>query len=231
MFILPEDWYVQEEAWTRTYLNKIAWYIREQGVKANVVMLDGDPATNIISYASQQPDVLLIAMASHGRETVGRWLLGSAATQVIDAMPKPVLVMHPSSPETASSKTIAAYHNIIVPLDGSPRGDCVLAFSQPLIQAFGASVTLFQVTPTSTGSLKIGDRSEYIQHKARQLRDAGLAVRTEIPSGDPSELLRRLSTRQRDVLIIVAHREKIAGLVMKFIHHVDVPVLLVSGKK
>ena len=226
--VLPQDWFDEEREWTSTYLNGIAGYIWEQGVEARAVMLDGDPAMNILSYASQ-PNVLLIAMASHGREGMGRWLLGSISTQVIQAMPKPVIVMHPTSKEIVPSTIIPSYHNIIIPLDGSTRSEHLLEFALPLIRTFGAAVTLAQITPKSTGQLQTGDGNEYIQHKAQQLRAAGLTVKTQISTGDPSELLRQLSMQESDVLVMAAQREKIEGLVMKFIRHVSVPVLLVPS--
>jgi nucleotide-binding universal stress UspA family protein len=227
--VLPEDWYEQEEAWTSTYLNGLAGYIWEQEVGARVVMLDGDPATNILSYASQ-PEVLLIAMASHGREGMGRWFLGSISTQVIQAMPKPVIVMHPTSQEMVPSTVIPSYRNIIIHLDGTMRGERVLAFARPLIRTFNATVTLVQVEPTSTGQLQIGEGNAYIQRKAQQMRAAGVTTHTQIPTGDPSELVRKLSMQQRDVLVMAAQREKIEGLVMKFIHHVSAPVLVIPAR-
>jgi nucleotide-binding universal stress UspA family protein len=227
----PENWYDEEQAWTRTYLNNIAGSIRKHGVEAQVVMLDGDPATNIVSYASHQPNVRLIAMASHGRERVGRWLLGSVATQVIHEMPKPVVLMHPSSNEHAPSGVLPAYHNIIVPFDGSTRSESVLEFAQPLIRAFGATITLVQVEPASSERSHLEEGQTSIEHEAQQLREAGLTVQMQAPTDDPSELIRQLSRQQRDVLLMVAQREKLEELVMKFIHQIGVPVVVVPVKK
>lgn len=227
--MIPQNWYDEEEAWTRNYLNGIVGYIQSQGVEARRVMLDGDPAANILSYTSQTPDVLLIAMASYGREGVERWLLGSIATQVIQATSKPVMVMYPTSNESIQATVIPSYRNIILPLSGSQHDEYVLEFAQPLIRTFGATITLVQTAPTTTSQLQIGQGNEYIQHRAQLLREAGLTVQTQIPTGDPAELIRQLSMQQRDVLVIAARREKIEGLVMKFIHRVGVPVLLVPA--
>ena len=229
--VLPENWYDEEQASTRTYLNNIAGYIREHGVEAQVVMLDGDPATNIVSYASHQPNVLLIAMASHGRERVQRWLLGSVATQVIHEMPKPVVLMHPTSHENALSGVIPAYHNIIIPFDGSTRSGPVLEFAEPLIRAFDTTITLVQVEPASSERSHLEEGQTSIEDEAQQLREAGLTVQIQAPTGDPSELIRQLSRQQRDVLLLMAQREKLEELVMKFIHQIGVPVLVVPVKK
>ncbi len=229
---IPQNWYDNEEAWTRKYLNNVARYIRRQGVEARAVILDGDPATNIIAFTTYEPNVLLIAMASHGRHGAAeRWLLGSVSERVVQAMPRPVLLLHPVSPESMSYLTpIRAYQNIIIPLDGSPRGERVLDFARPLARRFESTVTLVQAMPASTGKLQIGLGSEYIQEKARQLSAAHVIVHTQVPTGDPLEFVQQLSCKQQDVLVMGTQRDKIGGLVMKFIHRVGVPVLLVPAR-
>lgn len=227
---IPCNWYDNEEEWTRQYLNNVARYIRHQGVEARAIMLEGDPATNIIAYASHEPNVLLIAMASHGRQGAAeRWLLGSVSTRVVQAMPRPVLLLHPISPEAAHLTPIPAYQNIIIPLDGSPRGERVLDFARPLARRFESTVTLVQAAPASTGKLQIGSGSEYIREKARQLSAAHVIVRTQVSIGDPLEFVQQLSCKQQNVLVMGTQRD--GGLVMKFIHRVGVPVLLIPARE
>lgn len=51
-----------------------------------------DPAHAIVTYARNHP-VDLIAMATHGRTGVGRWLMGSVTQKVLGSSPVPVLVV------------------------------------------------------------------------------------------------------------------------------------------
>jgi len=59
---------------------------------AEIVVVTGDPATEIMRAASEhQCD--LIAMATHGRTGLGHFLLGSVTERVVREAPVPVLTM------------------------------------------------------------------------------------------------------------------------------------------
>lgn len=56
--------------------------------------IDGDPAEVIIDLAQKTPESL-IAMCTHGRSGIGRWMLGSVAEKVIQHSRNPVLLLRP----------------------------------------------------------------------------------------------------------------------------------------
>lgn len=56
------------------------------------IIKEGDPAANIIDLAQETPNSL-IAMCSHGRSGIGRWVLGGTADRVIRHSGDPVLVI------------------------------------------------------------------------------------------------------------------------------------------
>ena len=56
--------------------------------------IDGDPAEVIIDLAQKTPHSL-IAMSTHGRSGIGRWMLGSVAERVIQHSKNPVLLLRP----------------------------------------------------------------------------------------------------------------------------------------
>jgi nucleotide-binding universal stress UspA family protein len=56
--------------------------------------IDGDPAEVIIDLAQKTPESL-IAMCTHGRSGIGRWMLGSVAEKVIQHSKNPVLLLRP----------------------------------------------------------------------------------------------------------------------------------------
>lgn len=58
------------------------------------IALEGDAAGEIIDLARRTPDCL-IAVSTHGRSGVGRWVLGSVAEKVIQHSGDPVLVIRP----------------------------------------------------------------------------------------------------------------------------------------
>ena len=75
-----------------TYLEKIQRDLKEQGVPARPVTLDGDVATQIIAYAEQE-GFDLVAMATHGRSGIDRFVMGSIAEKVVRHTAKPVLLI------------------------------------------------------------------------------------------------------------------------------------------
>lgn len=75
-----------------TYLEKIQRDLKEQGVLARPVTLDGDVATQIIAYVEQE-GFDLVAMATHGRSGIDRFVMGSIAEKVVRHTTKPVLLI------------------------------------------------------------------------------------------------------------------------------------------
>ncbi len=225
---LPENWYSEKTAMGRDYLNAVAKGIQAIGVEANIVTVDGSPTSGILTYVEQHPDVSLIAMASHGRDGIGRWFLGSVTTDVIQELAKPLLLIHPDNNETLQDRDIPTYHTIIVPLNESIPNDHVFDYAKPLAKTFGATFTLVYATQSSDEQLHAGQASHFLEHKAQQLRSEGFTVQIEAPSANPIiDLIQHLSETQRgDMLVIAPHRKKIEDVVMNFIHNVGVPVLL-----
>ncbi len=66
------------------------------GVQVRGEVVRGLPADEIVRYAQDTGQDL--AMAHHGRQLLGRWLLGSVAERVVRACEKPVLLWRTGSP-------------------------------------------------------------------------------------------------------------------------------------
>lgn len=64
--------------------------------KVSHAILQGDAASTIIDTA-QQTSNNLIAMSTHGRSGIGRWVLGSVADRVVRYSGDPVLLIRPSA--------------------------------------------------------------------------------------------------------------------------------------
>lgn len=76
------------------YLNKTKETVQKNVADVSVAMAKGSPAGQIIEY-SQANDIDLIAMSTHGRSGISRWVLGSVTDKVLLAGDKPVLVVRP----------------------------------------------------------------------------------------------------------------------------------------
>ena len=75
----------------------------DESIRVQHVLLEGDPATSIVSYA-REPGADLIVMGTHGRTGMERLLMGSVAEKVLRDAPCSVLVVKlpkKSAPEHA----------------------------------------------------------------------------------------------------------------------------------
>ncbi len=83
---------------TKSYLEGKVQQLEAEGLdKISYVMLEGDAAGEIIDMAQKTPDNL-VAMCTHGRSGVGRWVLGSITDRVVCYSGDPVLVIRSSVP-------------------------------------------------------------------------------------------------------------------------------------
>ncbi len=79
-----------------TYLAAKVEQLRAEGVEqVSTSAIEGDAASEIIDSARAAPDNL-IAMSTHGRSGVTRWVLGSVAERVIQHSGDPVLIIRPA---------------------------------------------------------------------------------------------------------------------------------------
>lgn len=74
------------------YLERIQRGLKDQGVTAHCDTLEGDVADSILGYAGSK-GFDLIAMATHGRSGLDRFLMGSIAEKVVRGSLKPVLLI------------------------------------------------------------------------------------------------------------------------------------------
>jgi nucleotide-binding universal stress UspA family protein len=90
----PESEPVQRSAlYAYRYLRRLARPLREAGRKvATEAKVAADPAAEILAYAARH-DVGLVAIATHGRGGLDRWMMGSVADKVVRSGTAAVLVV------------------------------------------------------------------------------------------------------------------------------------------
>ncbi len=74
------------------YLQKVEDRLKAKGFKVESHVRYGDDAEEILDHAAQK-DIDLIAMTTHGRSGVKRFLLGSVAEKVLRYCPKPIFLV------------------------------------------------------------------------------------------------------------------------------------------
>lgn len=81
-----------------SYLSTWKEQLNALGIVVNTNLAVGDPAQQILATAQRQRG--LVALATHGRSGLARWVEGSIAVTLLQRMTLPILIVHPS-PETA----------------------------------------------------------------------------------------------------------------------------------
>lgn len=74
------------------YLQEVGKNLRERGFEVESHVRYGSEADEILDHANQS-DIDLIAMSTHGRSGVRRWLLGSVAEKVLRYATKPIFLV------------------------------------------------------------------------------------------------------------------------------------------
>ncbi len=83
---------------SENHLEELAGKLRERGYRADAELRSGGAADGILDAANEHK-VSMIAMATHGRGSVGRLLLGSVAQRVLQRATVPLMLIHLESDE------------------------------------------------------------------------------------------------------------------------------------
>ena len=78
----------------RKYLAGIKAKLSKEGLNVETEVLAGRPAETIIDFA-QREKVDLVAIATHGRSGITRWIFGSVADRLVRALSVPILLVRP----------------------------------------------------------------------------------------------------------------------------------------
>ena len=83
------------------YLKKVKTRLEKQGMTVKTQVIPGDlgRVAESIMQAAQKEKVDLIAMTTHGRSGISRWVYGGVANRIVEQSVQPVLLIRPSKPE------------------------------------------------------------------------------------------------------------------------------------
>ncbi len=88
----PIDAQVRVVREAEEYLRELEKQLTAKGIKVETHVRYGHDAEEILDHAAQ-PDIELVAMTTHGRSGIKRFLLGSVAEKVLRHSPKPILLV------------------------------------------------------------------------------------------------------------------------------------------
>ncbi len=138
------------------------------------------------------------------------------------------------------------YKKILVALENSPADDTLVPHIAEFARRMGSALLLLHVADGFAArhheSLQLAESDEmkadrsYLDGVAGKLRDAGLAVETELALGNPpTEILKTASARACDLIALTSHGHKLIGdfflgsTIDKVRHNTVIPILVVRA--
>jgi nucleotide-binding universal stress UspA family protein len=200
------------------------------------------PHAAILRYVRDQ-DVDLIAMGTHGRTGVERYLLGSVAEKVVRLADVPVLTV----PGSDDGATRYPYESVLAPTDGSDGATAAIAPAVDLASTYDARLHALSVVDTAAMGFDVRSATiaESLEEAARdavrevetQARAASVStVETTVVQGTPFRGIRSY-VDEHDVDLVVMgtrghtglERYLLGSVTEKTVRTSSVPVLTVPG--
>jgi len=212
----------QQQRAARAYLDEVAQRVPDpsHGVRTELVV--GEAGPEIVGSA-ERVHADLIALATHGRSGIGRWLHGSVAEAVLHATTTPLLLLRPAVTRPAAPLGV---QRLVVPLDGSPLAEMGLPVAEELACTLGVPIVLLRVvemvglafaSDPLSGTfvddqavlevLRDGARA-YLDGLADRIkqRSAGVAVKIEVVIGSAAEsITARADEEAGSLLVLTTH--------------------------
>jgi len=234
-----------ESAWAESssYLEGIARSLTGR-LPVKCTIEKGDPATNIVAAAAARTNPL-IAMSTHGRSGVQRWLLGSVAEKTVQGTTHPLLLVRARRKQTHGNA--GSLRKLLVPLDGSLVAEQVLPHVSHLAKTMGLEIVLLRayevhVRGHSPRMRQIRETVKeaaqmYLDEKAGQLRADGVAsVSCRVERGDAAARIVRMARELPDNFIAMGthgrsgvSRWVLGSVTSRIVRHSSDPVLVIPA--
>jgi nucleotide-binding universal stress UspA family protein len=221
------------------------------GVSTKCTVEKGKPEQLIIETAAADQGTF-IAMATHGRSGINRWLLGSIAEKVLRGTTNPILLVRAT--EEAKAESVASLKSIVVPLDGSELAEGVLPVVAELATTLKVAVVLFRAynIPTSAYAGDEGfyainydemitamrdEAVEYLEKQTEAVKKMGIAnVSSVAKEGFAADEIISLSRQSPDNLIAMSthgrsgvKRWVLGSVTETIVRHSADPVLVIRA--
>ncbi|MDY7076167.1 MAG: universal stress protein [Chloroflexota bacterium] len=210
------------------YLRTVAERLAPVAADVQINVRFGRPADEILAFVNDV-NADLIAMSTHGRSGIGRWVFGSVANRVLRGATCPVLLVRAGQTQPRTS-----YQRILVPLDGSELAEQVVPYVRALVQPpqNGESREVTRVFLVSVMTTGLADRTValltsyppglqlattalhhaeaqlqvYLRSVAAALREQGAIVHIAVRKGQPAdEILAYAAQVEADLICMTTH--------------------------
>lgn len=238
------------EVLARDYLRGIEKRLEPSGITVKSAVAVGDAPTEIVRYAAHN-GIDLIALATHGRSGIQRWVYGSVAEEVLHTAQTPLLLIRPGHDAAPVAATVS---QVALPLDGSPLAEAALPYAEQLAAALKTPLVLLRAVepvyvfgePAVGMTLGYEDilstltkaAQDYVEPLAAELRSKGLSASAVTPIGVPAGMIAQHAQAHPGTLVVMAThgRTGLLGTVLgsvarRVVQQAGAPTLLVRPSK
>lgn len=217
-------------------LDEAAASLMEAGITASSRIGLGLPHLEIARHAVTE-QVSLIAMETHGRRGVSKWLRPSVTESVLRIAPCPLFLTRMNETDVAPSVPVT---KILVPLDGSSWSGAILALVASYANSLRAEVVLFydhaglsQLEETTP----VMDPDSMLERHADALRNRGIHVSCHVTTvGRPAHQIVEIAQQNSVQLVMMTTHgrsgwdRRIFGSVTEgVLRHCPVPIVVQRG--
>ena len=237
-----------DEIEATAYLDGCAARLREAGLSVQSTLQEGSTVERIAQFTQDQ-DVSLVVLSSHGRSGLNGCNLGGTAQKAVLHAHVSVMIVRASRPFT-DAVTGLRYRRMLVPLDGSQRAEWVLPVATALARSCGSQLLVARVVrrpdtcchvPLAQVDIDLVD--QLVEHQRSQGVHYLEQLRPRLPpdtqtrlldGGSASEGLQDLAAQEDvDLVITSAHghggtRWTYGSVALNFIAYGATPVLIMQ---
>jgi nucleotide-binding universal stress UspA family protein len=185
------------------------------GSETRTIVRPGDAAEEILK-AITEVDARAVAIATHGRSGITRWIYGSTAGHLLRNANVPVLAAGPNALERSDHPSLK---HIMTPLDGAEMSEQALPVTAKLARALGAKVSLVRSVNWAVQSYPYSLPDAYVPQ-----------LDTELEEGAKAYLRKQEERIRADVPDIAAYavRGAVADGLIEFEEQKDVDLVVMT---
>lgn len=224
--------YPEERAAAADAIEAVADSAEAAGLDSVTAVREAPRPYAAITDYRRENDLDLVAMGTHGRSGVKRYLLGSVAERVIRTAHVPVLAVPPTEAETGAPD----YGTVLVPIDESDVADAAASHGLAVADRFGSTIHTVHATQVEGGDEDRPTASvdRTLTEVTDRARAADLAATDHLDGDDPIPAIESaIDEYGVDLVAMGRHGEStvkrivLGGITERLLRDVHVPVLVV----
>ncbi|MBS3732561.1 MAG: universal stress protein [Desulfobacterales bacterium] len=245
----PLDWNMSKRE-VRAYLEELGSRFEAEGIAAEFILKEGEPARRIIEVI-RQAGIDLMVVSTHGKSGLSGWYAGSVLQKIVMRARISIMLVRAFLHGDGDPSVRFLFNSILVPLDGSKRSEFALTPATSLARAHDAQLILAHVVPRpemprwtqqTREDVELADRivernlEEMGKHFESLVFRLPVEARTLLETADDVavRLHELVSRKKADLVVMSAHgysgqsRWTYGSIAQTFIAYGTTPLLLVQ---